>query len=118
MRLPRELPGWASKAGAALFAAVVLPLAMAGKGWIDAKTALVAAETELKQAQVETEKKRQDAYRAETEGIRALEVKISALEALRTEVNQLKVNFEGTAEQVTELTPATRPPKRLKVRPQ
>jgi uncharacterized protein HemX len=116
LRLPRELPGWVYKLGATLLTAVVVPLALAGKGWIDAQTALVTAEAELKAEQIETEKKRQEAYKAETEGVRSLEVRVGALESLRSEVNQLRVNLEGTAEQVTELTPATRPPKKLRVR--
>jgi hypothetical protein len=115
---PRELPSWVGKAAAALFAAVVLPITLSVTRRIDAGTDLVRAEVTLKQEQIKSEQKRQEAFKAETEGVRALEVEVASLKALRSEVAQIKVNLEGTAEQVTELTPATRPPKRLKVRPE
>jgi hypothetical protein len=114
---PRELPGWVGKAAAALFAAVVLPITLAVTRRIDAGTAEVAARTELVRRQAETEAAKGAAVKAELTEFNLLSQRVSAVEALRGEVADLRSAIESTHANVAEITPATRPPKKLRVRP-
>jgi hypothetical protein len=114
--LPRELPGWASKGVAVLFATAVLPIALAVKERIDAGTEEVKARSELLKKQAEREVAVAAAAKAELEEMKLLGERVAALESLRGEVAGLRAAVESTNLNVAQLTPATRPPKRMKVR--
>jgi hypothetical protein len=114
---PRELPGWLGKAAAALFAAVVLPVTLAVTRRIDAGTTEVQARAELLKKQAENQAAQAAVAQAEIKGVELLARRVAALEALRGEVADLRGAIESTHANVAELTPPTRPPKRLKVRP-
>ena len=116
--IPRELPGWVGKAAAALFAAVVLPITLRVTERIDAGTQEVKARAELLKKQAEKEAAQAAAAKAELTEINLMSQRVSSLEALRSEVAGLRAAVESTNSNVAELTPTTRPPKRLKVRPE
>jgi hypothetical protein len=116
--IPRELPGWVGKAAAALFAAVVLPVTLAVTRRIDAGTDEVKARAELLKKQGEKEAAQAATAKAELTEINLMSQRVSALEALRGEVAGLRAAVESTNSNVAELTPTTRPPRRLKVRPE